>query len=120
MNLLKPILVTAITLFLLAWLIPAVSYLNWTTLLLASFVLTILQKIARPILNLLFLPINIVTLGFFSLVINVFVLWLATYLVPGFQIHSLTVMGVNLNQFWSLMFVSFLISFLQSIVGFIL
>ncbi len=111
---LKHILITAITIALLAWALPTVSYLSWVTLILASVVLTLLQKIAKPILKLLFLPINIVTLGLFSLVINVFLLWLATFLVPGFKIHAMTLAGINLGHIGTLLFISFVISFIQS------
>ena len=120
MNLLKPILVSIVTIFILSWYLPTVSYLNWTTLILAGVVLTLLQKIARPILNLLFLPINVVTLGFFSVVINVFLIWLATYLVPGFVIEPMVLLGVHLNTFFSLLFISILLGLLQSMVGFFL
>jgi len=117
---LRPVLATAATIFLLAWILPTISYSNLTTLVIASVVLTILQKIIRPVLSLLFLPINLVTLGLFSMVINVALLWLATYLVPGFEIRSMILAGVALNQFWSLLVVSFLISFCQNLIGFLL
>lgn len=120
MKLLKPIIVSIITLFILSWYLPTVSYFNWTTLILAAVVLTLLQKIARPILNLLFLPVNVVTLGFFSVVINVFLIWLATYLVPGFIIQPMVFLGMHLNTFFSLLIVSILLGFLQSAVGFFL
>ncbi|MBD3279388.1 MAG: phage holin family protein [Candidatus Pacebacteria bacterium] len=120
MKILKPILISGLTIVILAWALPTVSYLNWTSLILASIVLTLLQKIAKPVLKLLFLPINIVTLGLFSLVINVALLWLATYLVPGFQIQPMTIFGLELNFFFSLLLVSFLISLLQSAIGWFL
>ncbi len=120
MNLLKPIIVSAATIFVLAWALPTVSYTDWVTLLIAAVVLTLLQKLVRPILQLLFLPINIVTLGLFALVINVSILWLATYLVPGFAIEATSIAGIELNQFFTLLLVSFLISFLQSFFGFLL
>lgn len=120
MNLLKPIVVTAATIFLLAWFLPSVNYADWVTLLIASLVLTLLQKIARPVLNILLLPINIVTLGLFSVVINISLLWLATYLVPGFSIDPMVVMGVQLNGFFTLLLVSVLIGFFQSVFGFLL
>jgi putative membrane protein len=120
MNLLKPFIISIVTIFILAWFLPTVSYLDYTTLIIAGIVLTVLQKVVRPILNILFLPINIVTLGFFSIVINVAMLWFAMYLVPGFTIQSMTIGGIALNQFFSLLVVSFLLSFLQTIVGFIL
>lgn len=120
MKLLKPLISSALTIAVLAWAIPTVSYQNITTLILASFVLTLLQKIAKPVLKILFLPINVVTLGLFSLVINVFILWLATYLVPGFRIENMVFFGVYLNQFFSLLLISFFIGFLQGILGFVL
>jgi len=120
MKLFNPIITTVVTLFILAWALPTVAYGDWITLIIAAVVLAFLQKIIRPILNILLLPVNIVTLGFFSLVINVGLLWLATYLVPGFSIEAMTLFGVQFNQFFSLLVVSFLISFLQSVVGFVL
>ena len=120
MNLLKPIISSALTIFILAWAIPTIAYADWVTLIIAAIVLVLLQKLVKPVLNLLFLPINIVTLGFFSLVITVFILWLATYLVPGFAIEATTVAGIELNQFFTLLLVSFLIGFLQSLIGFVL
>src|SRR3990167_7689254 len=120
MKLLKPIIVSIVTIFILAFALPTVNYSNWVALVLAALVLTLLQKVVRPILKLLFLPINVVTLGLFSVVINVALLWLATYLVPGFEIRSMILAGVALNQFWSLLVVSFLISFCQNLIGFLL
>ena len=113
MKLGKPLIVTFIALFILAWLLPNVSYSGWPALIVFSIVFTLIQKILKPILKILLLPVNIVTLGFFSFVINVGLLWLATYLVPGFSIEAMTLFGLPLNQFFSLLVVSFLISFLS-------
>jgi putative membrane protein len=110
------ILSTIVTIAILAWIVPGVSYGSWITLIIAGVVLALLDMLVRPILKLLFLPINIVTLGFFGWVINVFILWLATYLVPGFQIINLTVLGIALNQFFSLLLISSLISLIHGFV----
>ncbi len=117
MKIIRSILITAITIAILAWALPTVSFMDWTTLLLASLVLTLLQTIAKPVLKILFLPINIVTLGLFSLVINVFLLWLATYLVPGFSIQAMILFDIPLGQFGSLLFISFVISFIQNLLN---
>lgn len=117
MKLIKPIISTILTILILAWAIPTISYLNWTTLLIAAIVLTLLQKIVRPILKILFLPINIVTLGLFSIVINMAMLWLATYLVPGFEIRPMVLMGVHLGYLGTLFIISFLVGFLQSFIA---
>ncbi|HCR81643.1 MAG: hypothetical protein UY13_C0002G0487 [Candidatus Pacebacteria bacterium GW2011_GWB1_47_8] len=120
MKLLRPIIITGASLWLLSYFLPTITIVDWTTLLLASIVLVILNSFIKPVLKLLFLPINIVTLGFFSVVINVGLLWLATYLVPGFTISNMVVFGFHLNQFFSILFVSILISFIQSLFSFVL
>lgn len=120
MKLLKPIIVTAASLWVLSYFLPTISVGNWTTLVLASVVLVLLNSVVRPILKLLFLPINIVTLGLFSVVINVALLWLATYLVPGFEISNMVIAGVALNRFFSILFASFLLGMVQSVFAFVL
>jgi putative membrane protein len=112
----RSILITAITLAILAWLLPTIGYLNIVTLILASVVLTLLQGVVKPVLKILFLPINIVTLGLFSLIINVFILWLATFLVPGLKISPMILFGVRLGEFGTLLMVSCIISFIQNLL----
>lgn len=115
-TMLRPFIRTALTLFALTFIFPTVQFSSWVTLLVASVVLTILMGLGKPILKLLTLPINVVTLGLFSSIITIFLLWLTTYLVPGFQIAPMVLFGVNLGPLLSLAVVSFVIGFLQSIV----
>lgn len=120
MKFIKGLLVSVLTIAVLAWFFPNISYNSSWTLILAGLVLTLLDKLVRPVLKILFLPINIVTLGFFSLVINVFILYLVTYFAPGFIISNVTIFGVHLGHFWSLLFASSLIGFLQGLFAMIL
>ncbi|MBU0974491.1 phage holin family protein [Patescibacteria group bacterium] len=112
----KSILTTGVTLAILAWALPTVGFSSFVTLIIASIVLTILYSLVRPVLKILFLPVNVVTLGLFSGIINIFLLWLSTYLVPGFHIQNMIIYGTKFNQFWSLIFVSFLIGFIHSLL----
>lgn len=120
MNLLKPFIVTAAALWLLSYLIPTINITNWVALLLASLVMVLLNSIVKPILKILFLPINVVTLGLFSVVINVALLWLVTYLVPGFEINNTVLFGVQLSPFFSILFASIMIGFAQSLFTLVL
>ena len=113
---LKALFRTALTLVILAWLLPTVDVTSITTLILASIVMSLLFGLIRPVLQLLFLPVNVVTLGLFSAVINVFLLWTATYIVPGFVIEPMAIFVTDLSQFWTLVVVSFLLGFIQSFV----
>ena len=52
-------------------------------------VLAVLNAIVKPILQILGLPITIVTLGLFLLVINVIIVKLADYLMSSFDVHGI-------------------------------
>lgn len=106
-----------ISIALLAWLIPSVSYQDIPTLVMAGVVLALLQLIVKPILKLLFLPINIITLGLFGWVLHILILWLLTFLVPGFELRPTVFLGVQLGEFGTLILVSFMLSLIQSVVG---
>ncbi len=113
---LRGFLSSTLTLLLLAWLVPAVQFSNWVTLAVAALVLLFLQSIVKPILKVLFLPVTFVTFGLFSIVINVLIIWLATFLVPGFVIRDLVVLGMPLNHFLSLLTISMMIGLIQSCI----
>ena len=56
------------------------------TLLLTGFGLTIASLIAKPVINILLLPVNLITFGLFRWVSAVAVLYIVTLTVPGFKI----------------------------------
>ncbi len=66
----------------------------------AAAVLGILNALFRPILFILTLPINIMTLGLFTFVINALLLKMASGVIPGFDVHG----------FWSAVFAALIIS----------
>lgn len=53
-----------------------------------SITLGIINAIIRPIVIMVTLPLNVITLGLFTLVINGLMLWLAAAIIKGFDIHS--------------------------------
>jgi putative membrane protein len=82
------------SLWLVSQVLPGMSYgANYQTLLIAAFVLTIVNLIVKPLVNLLLLPINLLTLGAFRWLVNVASLYLVTILVPQFQITSFKFSG---------------------------
>ncbi len=80
-------LIAALAILIAAYIVPGVT-ITLISALIAAVVLGALNLFIRPILVVLTLPINILTLGLFSLVINAFLVLLATYLVPGFAVES--------------------------------
>lgn len=122
-SLLRSIIINFLTLFLIAKFTGAVHFSdNFVILFWASFFLTILNFLVKPILNILLTPINFITLGAFRWIINLIVIFLVTLFVPefkivGFQFNGLALGGfvipaVKVSFFWSLFLVSFLIELL--------
>ncbi len=57
-------------------------------LLLSGLVLTFINMLIRPMVIFFTLPINLLTLGLFTLVVNTVMIFLTAYLVPGLIIPS--------------------------------
>jgi putative membrane protein len=56
--------------------------------LIAAIVIALLNTFIKPLIVLVTLPINILTLGLFTLIINAFIIMLASFLVPGFGVAN--------------------------------
>jgi putative membrane protein len=72
-------------------LIPGIQIDHVSNLLIAVLVIGLLNTFIRPIIILLTLPVNVLTLGLFTLVINGFIFYLATMLVDGFRVTGFAV-----------------------------
>lgn len=83
-------LVSTVALLVVAYLFKGVVIDSYLAALIAALVLGIVNAIIRPIIMILTLPINILTLGLFTLIINALMLWMVHLLVPGFYIISFT------------------------------
>ena len=59
----------------------------WPTAVIAAVILGFLNTVIKPIISLFALPITILTLGLFSVVINVIIFWLLAF-VPGVSIDG--------------------------------
>lgn len=59
---------------------------GWMTILFVSIVWSVIITVIRPVLQLLALPITIVTLGLFSLILNALLFWAMEFIVPGFDV----------------------------------
>ena len=89
MKLLLHWLLSAGALLLIAYVLPlGVHVEDFKTALIAALVLGILTVFLRPILRLLTLPINLITLGLFGVVINGLLFWLAASFVDQFEVRS--------------------------------
>ena len=93
----------ALALIFTAWIIPGISVANFMTALLACVVIALINAFIKPILMLISLPINFLTVGLFTLVINALLLMLAGWLTPGLMVDG----------FWSAFFGAIILSILS-------
>jgi len=83
-----------------AYLLDGIQVSGFFPAVFAAAMLGILNAFFRPIALLLTLPINILSLGLFTFIINALMLKMASGLIPGFDVYG----------FWTAIFGSFLIS----------
>ncbi|MEK7581557.1 MAG: phage holin family protein [Patescibacteria group bacterium] len=81
---------SALTIFLISQYIPGFKIDSLQTAFVVALVLGIFNAVIRPVLLVLTLPINILTLGLFTFVINAFLILATDYFVKGFTVTSFT------------------------------
>jgi len=79
-------LLSAVVIMVSAYILPGVTVDGLVTALVLAVVLGAINAFIKPLLVVLTLPINILTLGLFTFVINAALIILATYIVPGFAV----------------------------------
>lgn len=82
------LIINAGVILLVAYLIPGIQVSSFWSALFLAVVLGLINALIRPIIILLTLPINLLTLGLFTLVINALMLWMASAFVIGVEITS--------------------------------
>ncbi|HEX4049031.1 MAG TPA: phage holin family protein [Elusimicrobiota bacterium] len=88
MRILAHILISAIAVFAAAHILPGVSVAAFSTALIVAVVLGVVNVLLRPLLLLLTLPLNVLTLGLFTFVIIGGLVELTAAVVPGFHVAS--------------------------------
>jgi len=83
-----------------SYVLDGIQVKGFFTALFAAAILGILNAFFRPILIILTLPINILSLGLFTFIINAMLLKMASGVISGFEVYG----------FWSAVFGSLLIS----------
>ena len=81
-------LVNSVALLITAAVIPGIQIKGVFTALLAAAVMGVINAFVRPVFLILTLPLNLLTLGLFTFVLNGLMLLLAAAFVPGFEISG--------------------------------
>jgi putative membrane protein len=106
MNFLLKVLVSSFAVLISAYLLPGVSVDGYITAIIVALVIAILNSLLRPVLIVLTIPITFFTFGLFLLVINAFIIIIASKFVDGFSV----------NGFWWALFFSIILSITTSIL----
>jgi putative membrane protein len=81
-------LVLTLAIFMAAYMIDGIHVSGFPSAVLAAAVLGVLNAFFRPILLLLTLPLNILTLGLFTFAINAILLMMASGVIRGFDVDG--------------------------------
>ncbi len=95
-----------LALFLVMKLVPGIQIDQFSALLIGTLVLGLLNTFLRPLVFLLTLPVNLMTMGLFTFVINGLLFQLAAHMVSGFRVSGF--------------FTALLAAFLYSVFSFLL
>lgn len=103
-------LLSSLALILVSYLFGGIGFDSFMSVLLAALVLGIVNAIIRPIIIILTIPINILSLGIFTLFINAFMFWIMYQIVPGVELAGFSA------AFWSAFIYSIINWFLNLII----
>jgi putative membrane protein len=113
------LIINAVALLVTAWIIPGIHLAaadphptrhDWITLLIVALIFGLVNALIRPVIILLSLPIEILTLGLFTFVINAFMLLLTSWIAQGMGL------GFRVDGFLT----AFLGALIVSVVSFVL
>ena len=71
-----------------SWIIPGIEVENFLSAMLVCVILALINTFIIPFIQLISLPVTIITLGLFSFVINALMLMLAGWVTPGFEVEG--------------------------------
>ena len=113
--LLRSLITTGLSLYLVSLILPGFTLSGGLTrLAVTAVILTLATKLIKPLINLVMLPINLMTLGLFRWVTHTFPLYLVAWLSPDLTITGFTFNQWHFSALWTLIFASFLLSLSQS------
>lgn len=87
-NIILKWVIYALLIIFVSWIVPGIEVDNFISAMFVCIILALINTFIKPFLQLITLPVTIVTLGLFSLVINALMLMLAGWIAPGFEVEG--------------------------------
>ena len=82
-------LISGVSIYIITYLPIGITVSSFKSTIIAAAILGIINVTIKPILVILTLPINIITLGLFTFIINGIVLIITSYVVVGFDVKNI-------------------------------
>ncbi len=94
------IIANALAILAAEWLVPGVTFqYEFLSLIKIALMLALVNAFLKPVIKLIAGPLILLTLGLFTLIINLFLIWLVVYFAP-----ELSISGLN-AYFWTMIIV---------------
>lgn len=81
-------MIYSILIIFVSWIVPGIEVDNFISAMFVCIVIALINTFIKPFFEIITLPINVLTLGLFSLIINALMLMLAGWLAPGFTVEG--------------------------------
>lgn len=88
MNILITIIINMISFFVIEYMLPGIYFDSTIALFVSALVMGIVNSYIKPVVQILFLPLSIITLGITAFLVNAGLLYLVAKIVPGFHVST--------------------------------
>ncbi len=81
-------IIYALLIVFVSWIVPGIEVDNFISAMFVCIILALINTIIKPLIEIIALPVTVLTLGLFSFVINALMLMLAGWIAPGFEVEG--------------------------------
>lgn len=87
-NILLRWVIYALIIVFVSWIIPGIEVDNFLSAMFVCVIMALINTFIKPLLQIITLPVTILTFGLFTFVINALMLMLAGWIAPGFEVEG--------------------------------
>lgn len=88
MKTLITLILNIFALLIVSYIIPGFEFLTFWDTIVAAVIIGVINTFIKPVLQIIFIPLTIITFGITAFLINVVLLWAVSFIVPGFTIEN--------------------------------
>jgi len=88
------LVLNSFSLAVVSYITPGFSFERGWDIIVTAVIIGVVNTFIKPVLQIIFLPLTIVTFGVTAFLINVVLLWAVSFIVPGFDIANFTTAAI--------------------------